>query len=331
MKRIIDNIYLYKTEMMGVAILILMIFHTSIPNFGGLKNLLEIGVDIFLFLGGFTCAISYDKCGSNNFMLYFKKRIWRILPPYLMLYCIIYAIEFLLKDNCNWSKFIGELTMWDNIVHNSINMWYVPAVLIMYFLLPLYIMAHQRWEKILWLPILIILFLSILTIFQNLEILPFQMVWIRLPIFLLGVNFFLIKDFNLRLNHSLIIITSLIAFILYLLFDYWHLEVFKRFCYIPMVIAFVYFYNLNRCFKEFFKWAGVSSYENYLSHWYIVKILYDYTAVYVVSYITSFPSLNYLCNYRLGIEILYVSVLSIPLALLFASSYHKLLNSFFYK
>lgn len=72
MKRIINNIYLFKTEMMGFAILILMIFHSSIPSFYGLKNILEIGVDIFLFLGGFTCTLSY--CKSKKVDGYFNKR-----------------------------------------------------------------------------------------------------------------------------------------------------------------------------------------------------------------------------------------------------------------
>lgn len=66
MQRIINNIYSFKTEMMGVVILILLVFHSSIPNFYGLKNLLEIGVDIFLFLGGFTN-------GSKPILEYVKK------------------------------------------------------------------------------------------------------------------------------------------------------------------------------------------------------------------------------------------------------------------
>lgn len=313
--------------MMGVAILILMIFHSSIPSFYGLKNLFELGVDIFLFLGGFTCTLSYCKSKSKNQVgEYFKKRIWRILPPYLILYTIIYAIEYLFKDDWNWVKFFGELTMWDNLVHNSINMWYVPAILLMYILIPIYVNCYFKWKFVLWFPLVLILFVSSMSMTGKMHLLPFGMAWVRLPVFLLGVNMFLIKDKRISLNRWLILSGAFIAFIACWILDNEHLLELKRFCYIPLVIAVVYFYDKNRWCRKLFGWAGVFSYENYLMHWYILKLLYDYTAGYIVSVALSLPFLSHLNAYRLGIEALYASIIAIPLALLVASLYHKLLN-----
>lgn len=48
MQRLANNIFQYKTEIMGLAILGLMLFHSSgISSLFGLKNMLECGVDIF--------------------------------------------------------------------------------------------------------------------------------------------------------------------------------------------------------------------------------------------------------------------------------------------
>lgn len=328
MQRIINNIYSFKTEMMGVAILILMVFHSSIPSFYGLKNLLEIGVDVFLFLGGFTCTLSYCKSKSKNQVgAYFKKRIWRILPPYLILYTVIYAIDYLFKDNWNWAKFFGELTMWDNLAHNSISMWYVPAILLMYALIPVYVSCYHKWKFVLWSPFVLLLFVSCMSLTGKMHVLPFQMAWVRLPVFLLGVNLFLMKDKEISLNRWVVLSCAFIAC--------WKLESerileLKRLFYIPLVIAFVYFYDKNRWCKKLFGWAGVFSYENYLMHGYVLKLVYDYTAGYVVSAALSLPFLTTLDAHRLGIEALYASVISIPLALLGAFLYHKFLNKIIY-
>lgn len=318
--------------MMGFAILILMIFHSSIPSFYGLKNILEIGVDIFFFLGGFTCTLSYCKSKSNNKIgLYFKKRAWRILPPYLILYTIIYVIEYLIKDDWNWIKFWGELTMWDNLVHNSINMWYVPAVLLMYILIPFYVNCYAKWKFILWLPFVVLLFVLGISLSGNIDILPFRMAWVRLPIFLLGVNLFLIKDRKYKLNKWVVLICAFIAFIICWILDYHQLITLKRLCYIPLVIATVYYYDKNRWCRKFLGWAGTFSYENYLMHWYVLHLLYDYTAEYVVSTILSLSCLSQLNTHRLGIEALYASVISYPLALVAAYLYHYFLNNTIYK
>lgn len=80
MQRLVNNIFNYKVEMMGFAILLIMLFHLALPTtLWGLKNTFEIGVDLFLFLGGFTCARSYliyrlPNCGvSNRYSVFIKK------------------------------------------------------------------------------------------------------------------------------------------------------------------------------------------------------------------------------------------------------------------
>ena len=102
-----------------------------------------------------------------------------------------------------------------------------------------------------------------------------MMFWVRLPIFLLGVNLFLMKDIKIYLNRWLLLFFALLSFFACLYFANTSMLELQRLCYIPLVVAFVYFYSATKWFKNLFAWIGVSSYENYLMHWYIRKMLYD--------------------------------------------------------
>lgn len=65
-------------------------------------------------------------------------------------------------------------------------------------------------------------------------------------------------------------------------------------------------------------------------HGYVLKLVYDYTAGYVVSAALSLPFLSSMSDHRLGLETLFAAIISIPLALLGASLYHKFLNKTIY-
>lgn len=59
MEKIANNICMYKVELMVLAIICIMMFHMAVPVVLGIKPLLQIGVDLFLFLSAFTCVKSY--------------------------------------------------------------------------------------------------------------------------------------------------------------------------------------------------------------------------------------------------------------------------------
>lgn len=59
---------------MGLAIILIMVFHSAVPSFWRIKDQCEIGVDLFLFLGGFICIRSYFLTSKK--ITYYKKRLW---------------------------------------------------------------------------------------------------------------------------------------------------------------------------------------------------------------------------------------------------------------
>ena len=87
-KNIYGLISKHRSELMGVAIIIVMLFHLdfnidrfpfSLINYP-ITICGSIGVDIFLLVSGFGLYLSLQQ--NNDFISYFKKRLIRILPAY---------------------------------------------------------------------------------------------------------------------------------------------------------------------------------------------------------------------------------------------------------
>ena len=330
------NIFDFKTELMGVAILMLMVFHSpGIPSLIGLTYLLDLGVDIFLLLGGFTCAYSYVRlCNHGNIhnnMRFYRKRFLRILPPFLMLYIFVYGYQYLIVGNGDWIGFLGKITMYDNLVHNSVIMWYVPALLFMYLLIPFYVDCFQICKGILWMPLVVLLVIVGFIVSGHLSDIPFYMAWLRLPIFLLGIDIFLLKDAKININKRILLLACSLSIVGGI---YFHsqpgLKPMQQLCYIPIVLSIIYFYDNNRFLKRIFAFVGSFTLENYLIHWLCVSLCYT-ISVPLVNTIISIEMFNSLTHHTLGLEALIASLLSYPMAIYFAYQYHILLKRTIYK
>ena len=90
----------YRTLLMGIAIITILIFHfvedchSANHNYEGLIRLYKIcigssGVDIFLLLSGFGLYYSFKK--NDNIKEFYTKRFTKILIPYLIV-AILYLI-----------------------------------------------------------------------------------------------------------------------------------------------------------------------------------------------------------------------------------------------
>ena len=335
MQRLVRNIFDFKTELMGFAILILMVFHSpGIPSFIGLKYLLDLGVDIFLLLGGFTCTYSYVRLcnlgGAHNTIRFYRKRFWRILPPFLILYTFVYGYQYLIVGDGDWIEFLGQITMYDNLVHNSVIMWYVPALLLMYLLIPFYVNCFQICKGILWTPIVVFLIIVGLILSGYLSDIPFYMAWLRLPVFLLGIDIYLLKDVKININSRILLIVCLLSIAGGV---YFHsqpsLKPLQQLCYIPIVLSVIYFYDNNKFLKQMFAFIGSFTLENYLIHWWCVLLCYNISAP-LVNAIISIEVFSPLTHHTLGLEALMASLLSYPIAIYLAYKYHILLEKIIY-
>ena len=173
----------YRTELMGIATLWVMLFHygnIGIPIIDDLRIIGYGGVDIFLFLSGIGLSFSI-KGGVKSFYI---KRILRIFPIYFLFLVIdsflsshINIGDILVKTSC-----IGFYLFWTKINYFE---WYVPTILIFYVFFPIWYRLYNRTKMYGY----SVIFLGLLLIGILVFIGRWSMIYLtitRIPIFFIG-------------------------------------------------------------------------------------------------------------------------------------------------
>lgn len=129
-KNFIESISAYRTFLMGLSIIMIMFFHNlwvrdviwlKPVNFFG-----DFGVDVFLFLSGFGIVRSLR---NNNLKSFFKHRFIRIIPL-----CVICGLAKFLVSH----YIINNDELWGWQTFFGFDLWYIKAILILYFLSPFF-------------------------------------------------------------------------------------------------------------------------------------------------------------------------------------------------
>lgn len=162
-----------RTHLMGVAMLMVILFHCRIMPFFWFGYW---GVDIFLFLSGFSIYFSLSKKGTLP--IFYLKRFLRIMPG-----AIICGIAFFYMGYAHGEK---DIALW------GLNLWYVRSILIFYFLSPFLFIFLKRWKTK---ALLFLIILAEVTAYLFADciyvgrILTVTLSWsfARLPIYLLGM------------------------------------------------------------------------------------------------------------------------------------------------
>ncbi len=143
----------YKAQLMGIAILIVVYGHFFYYH-SGLKDYTQLNitmwytvgsVDIFLFLSGFGIYHSLHK--NDDPLKFFRRRMSRLLPAYLP-FIVIYCAFSLAVGWMNKYQALGNLTTfgWWGQQGAQFN-WYIPALIGMYLLSPLFYHVIETYEK----------------------------------------------------------------------------------------------------------------------------------------------------------------------------------------
>ena len=141
-----SDISKYRTELMGIAILWVYLFHSQIIISRSfyycipfvLKETGYIGVDIFFFLSGYGLIYLFYNNNTSISSFYYK-RFLRIIPTYW----IIILINSLLRYCC-----FGEISTTYNIIQKMLCTgfftnknkfdWFVPTIIFLYILYPIF-------------------------------------------------------------------------------------------------------------------------------------------------------------------------------------------------
>ncbi len=130
----------YRTEFMGIAMLMVMLFHAYDIDFGFdilnyIRKYLFIGVDIFVFLSGLGISFSLSK-REQNYSDYMRSRAARILPSYFVV-MIPYTLFCIFWDKAPFSALIWNSTLLSYWVKpkGAFN-WYITGIMLLYAIAP---------------------------------------------------------------------------------------------------------------------------------------------------------------------------------------------------
>ncbi len=148
----------YRNSIMGIAILWIMLHHSGLNLPGPLFAIKRSGfggVDLFLFLSGFGCAVSLAK---NNIIEFYRRRAIRIYPHYVPILVVFLIIHEQGESILAWMRdILGNITgfsMW-SLQGLRFN-WYMTAIILFYIFSPVFyeILIRYKVKGFIWLVII---------------------------------------------------------------------------------------------------------------------------------------------------------------------------------
>lgn len=140
----------YRKAIMGVAALLVYVGHVWEPMFGKIVGISFIeyfvkmtgfvGVDFFFFLSGIGLVYGIQK---HKLSMFYLRRIRRTYFPFFLT-----AIAMLIVNRWTLETFIGNVTGFRFLFENMYSLlWFVPAIMIFYFLFPLYYKCFDKADN----------------------------------------------------------------------------------------------------------------------------------------------------------------------------------------
>ena len=188
------NISRYRGELMGIAMLFVVLFHVGLPRedaFFGLRRIGNIGVDMFLFLSGVGLWFSWTK--NQHAMRFLLRRLLRIYPAWLVTATAFYLPDFLHQRDYSTSlvDLAGDIMVnWDFWLHDELTFWYIPATMMLYLFTPAYLRLIIRHPIYRWLPVVMIMWCILVEYVTPIHqaVGHLEIFWSRVPIYLIGLN-----------------------------------------------------------------------------------------------------------------------------------------------
>lgn len=180
----------YRGELMGLAMLFIILFHVWLPRsdmFFGLRRCGNVGVDMFLFLSGIGLWYSWSK--RPSLAQYFIRRYVRVYPAWLIIACLYYIPRFP-KDG-NIGDLLGDIFInWDFWLNCELHFWYIPTIMMLYTVAPFYMRLIERHTLYRWLPLVAIIWCVMVQWVTPIHeaVGHLEIFWSRIPIFFIGIN-----------------------------------------------------------------------------------------------------------------------------------------------
>lgn len=184
------NLKKTKTPIMGVAAFLIILFHLLPISRGNdlfstslryIVTTAYISVDIFFFMSGYMAIFSDRK----DYLNYIKRKFLRLYPIFI-LSCVIYII----MGRLALKKALLTLFGVDLCISGGGSfLWFIPALMIFYIVIPWYIKLSERMGKFKLLALALLLWGLIMILLENvLQSHGANIFLCRIPVTLLGVT-----------------------------------------------------------------------------------------------------------------------------------------------
>ena len=162
---------------MGISMLLIMIFHCGMMLQSRYTPFCSVGVEFFLVISAIGLFFSLSK--NNNKRAFYKKRVLRIIPTYL----IVAAPYFAHNQEFALGNYLINLSGLC-ILYNCRYFWFIGEILICYLLAPFYFEVMKKHKLSILIPFVTLAVCYLL----GLCFPPLSIMLIRFAIFFLGFH-----------------------------------------------------------------------------------------------------------------------------------------------
>lgn len=179
-----------RNALVGLGTAWVMLYHArllTLPVGDFIRQIGYGGVDICLFLSGFGISVSLNKNG--NWKQFYLRRMKRIYPQYLLV-TGAYSLFMYLYQGFSIGDILLTMTALFYFVSPKMTYnWYIPALLFLYAVSPVFSWIIEKWKKNSLVLILSVFVLSaFLGLLQHLAgITRFLIFTTRIPLYFLGM------------------------------------------------------------------------------------------------------------------------------------------------
>lgn len=264
----IKDISTYRSELMGCAILWIMMLHftfTQIKPLGFISQYGFAGVEIFMLVSGLGLFFSLDK--ESSILTFYRRRLLRIFPTYYLLGILASIILF----NDSFMDYLYRYSTIGFWTKNLYWEWYVPSIVALYLVAPsLKKMIDKRQMRLIICLAIVILAISYIVVAKEIaspKDSHFFLLY-RIPTFMLGmVCAYWIKQHTSMKYFLIILLTGIPCFAL--LYPHHH-EIYN-YKYLSLVfllplfiVCFTILIKQARFLRPILAIIGKSSLETYL-------------------------------------------------------------------
>lgn len=262
----VEKIINQKNAIMGIAIIIIMVFHTNMAH----RIFCIYGpgaVELFLLLSAFTIPYSYYKNGIRTFLWH---RFNRIIPAYLLVASTFYMFYYF-QETYSFTQTIKHICGYSFYSNGVSHFWFIHLIIICYLLTPFVLKLYDKYRIMLYLfPLLS--FSVVSYFFTNNMDKPFYSLMVcRIPTYISGLSIYCMSKDSRKyiVKDSVISIISIILFIVCIAYLYFYNVTFPYLLYLCINLSFMIIVS-HIHLSHFLQKIGTLTLECYLLHQFII-------------------------------------------------------------